>query len=241
MKVLGRIQRVLHRPDTVITWCGSSKDGLHILSDLSFTIRQVHNTRGFYLSFTNRAFPLVVGNNDILTRLLMIHSASLLRNEAHESPVENTSSDEGVNVTDSEEVLAACIDDRLGVCLLRDCDIVDETRQWRSESDDKSCNRTPVGRILGGVPVDPMEVVHVRHRDVPAASDVVICYEDARHRSQEDRVATKECQESSSRGKDLPWNTRPGTDECSEQLTTTDVDVLGTEGHQVVGCGDGIC
>ena len=32
----------------------------------------------------------------------------------------------------------------------------------------------------------------------------------------------------------------PGTDDGGEELAAADVDVLGCEGHEIVGCADGV-
>ena len=36
------------------------------------------------------------------------------------------------------------------------------------------------------------------------------------------------------------WNKSPATNDGSKQLATADVDVPGTERHEVVGCADGV-
>lgn len=36
------------------------------------------------------------------------------------------------------------------------------------------------------------------------------------------------------------WNKRPAANNCSKQLTAANVDVLRAEGHEVVGCTDGV-
>lgn len=136
-----------------------------------------------FLCFASRKFPLIISSNDVLAKLRVVDPASLLWEEAHKTPIEDTSGDERVNVSDGKEMLATCGHNWFGINLLRDDNIADETWQRRSETDDESSDRPPVGCVLGRVAVDTMEVVHVRHRDVAAACDVVVRDEDSSHRS----------------------------------------------------------
>ena len=85
-----------------------------------------------------------------------------------------------------------------------------------------------------------MEVVHVGNGHIATSSDVVIRHQDRSHGTQEDSVATEESEEFLCRRKDLPWNTGPCTNESSEDLTAANVDVLRAEGHEIVGCADGV-
>lgn len=120
-------------------------------------------------------------------------------------------------------------------------DVVDETRQRRNATNKESNNSTPITRKLWRVSIHAMEIIHIRHRNVPPSNNVIIRDEDRRHGPKEDGVAPEESQELRRRGEDLPWNKGPGTDDCSKQLATTDVDVSRSKGHEVVGGGDGVC
>jgi hypothetical protein len=145
------------------------------------TNRSIH--QGHNLDLADRVFPLIISDHDILTSHLVVYPASLLRNEAHESPVEDARSGKGINVANGEEMLSAQAHNRLRIFLLRDGDVVNEARKRRRKPDDHSGDRSPVGRVFGGVAVDAVEVVHVRHRDVAATCDVVVCDQDRCHRS----------------------------------------------------------
>lgn len=85
-----------------------------------------------------------------------------------------------------------------------------------------------------------MKVVHVGYRNIATSSDIVVRHQDRSHWTQEDGVATKESEELLCRRKNLPRNTSPGTDDSSQDLTSADVDILGAEGDEIVGCADGI-
>lgn len=47
--------------------------------------------------------------------------------------------------------------------------------------------------------------------------------------------------EACKKGRPTYWNKCPATNNGSKQLTTPNVDILGAEGHEVVGRADGVC
>jgi hypothetical protein len=51
--------------------------------------------------------------------------------------------------------------------------VIDEPRKRRSETDDQRNHATPVRGISRGIAIHAVEVVHVRHRHIAAASEVV--------------------------------------------------------------------
>ena len=119
-------------------------------------------------------------------------------------------------------------------------DVVDEAREWGNAADEEGGDGTPITSVAGRVAVDAMEVVHVRYRHIATSDDVVVGHEDGCHGTQEYGVAAEESKELGGRGKDLPGDESPATNDGSKELTTADVDVLGAEGHEVVGCADGV-
>jgi len=52
-------------------------------------------------------------------------------------------------------------------------DVLDETRKWWCEANDKGSDGAPVGAVFA-VTVDPIEVVQIGYTDTTAADDVVI-------------------------------------------------------------------
>lgn len=127
-----------------------------------------------------------------------------------------------------------------GLLITGNNDVVNETGKWRNATNEEGGNGAPVGAKSRRVSVDAMEVVHIRHRHITTSYNVVIANEDASHRTQENGVTTEESKELLGRCKNLPWNKAPATNDSSKQLTTTDVDVLGCEGHEIVGGTDGV-
>jgi hypothetical protein len=119
-------------------------------------------------------------------------------------------------------------------------DVVNKTRKWRNATNEEGDNSAPIGAEPWRVSVDAVKVVHIRHRHITTSYNVVIANEDTSHRTQENGVTTEESKELLGRCKNLPWNKAPATDDSSKQLTTTDVDVLGCEGHEIVGGTDGV-
>ena len=123
-------------------------------------------------------------------------------------------------------MLAAYADNRGWIPVSRYYDVVDETRKRRHAADKERSNGAPVGGDLGLVAVNTMEPVHVRHGHVASPDDEVAAvryvsahdyrkvalwswgyelgHENRRHRTQEDRVATKESKEPLSRSEDFP-------------------------------------
>lgn len=119
--------------------------------------------------------------------------------------------------------------------------VVHKTRHRRRAANKESCNGAPVGSKLGRVAVDAMEVVHVRHGNVAPPDNEVVAHENRCHGPQKDGVASDESKERRSGFEDLPGDKRPATDKGCEQLAAADVDVLGGEGHEIVGSTDGVC
>jgi hypothetical protein len=107
------------------------------------------------------------------------------------------------------------------------------------------------------VSVNSMEVVHIWDGyvsfsdNIVAAKDVSLwvstlkkeCLlkdENGCHWSQEDCISTEESKEFRGRCQNLPGYKSPRTDDSSENLTTTNVDVLGCKRHEIVCGTDGV-
>lgn len=52
-------------------------------------------------------------------------------------------------------------------------DVVDKAGKRRGAANEEGNHSTPVGTPFLGVPVDAVEVVHVRHRDFAASENIV--------------------------------------------------------------------
>ena len=52
-------------------------------------------------------------------------------------------------------------------------DVVDEAGEWGDTADEEGGDSTPVGGVSWRVPVDAVEVVHVRYRHIATSDDVV--------------------------------------------------------------------
>lgn len=112
-----------------------------------------------------------------------------------------------------------------GRATARNDDVVYEARKRRNAAHEEGGHRTPIRRKSRRVPVDAMEVVHVRYRDPAPADDIVavewfsgnarverdvtsrvnvLGHEDRCHWTQENSVPAKEGEELCGRREDFP-------------------------------------
>jgi len=178
----------------------------------------------------------VLGRNDILASLGVVHLGLLVREKPVKEPVENARSDERVEIANIEKFLATSRDRGRG----RSCsgrgparydNAVDEAGERGNAADEESRYGAPVGSEFGRVAVYAVEVVHVGYGNVSASDDVVVSHENACHGTEENGVTAEESKELCGRCENFPWNETPATNDGSEKLTTANVDVLGGERH----------
>lgn len=150
-------------------------------------------------------------------------------------------------------------DGNIGASATSLLDVVDKSWKGWKAADEESSDCTPVGAKLGRVAVNAVEVVHVGDGHFAASNDVVAAHmlttlrwdaqsagchllsnENRSHWAQEDGVARQESKELGGRSEDLPRHECPAANDRGEDLSTANVDVLWTEGHEIVGGRDGV-
>ena len=70
--------------------------------------------------------------------------------------------------------------------------------------------------------------------------DPKVCTHDGGNGSQENTETGHEAEEGSSGMDDLPWHHDPTSCDCSDNYSTTDVDVLGEETGHIIGTRDDV-
>lgn len=113
---------------------------------------------------TLREILLILFNQNILSSNRIIHLRFEMRRKQIEEIVKDTSGDEGVNVSNSEQVLAT--NGNTGGGAAGFLNIVHEARKRRDTTEEEGDDCAPVGTEFGRVSVDAMEVVHVGHGHV---------------------------------------------------------------------------
>lgn len=188
-----------------------------------------------------------------------------MRRKHVEEIVKDTSGDEGVNVSNGEQVLPT--NGNTGGGAAGFLNIVHEAWKRRDTTEEECDDCAPVGTEFGRVAVDAMEVVHVGDGDVGfsyeeiAAARVsglffsfsfglkerqefvvyVLSDEYRGHWAKKNGISSEESDEFGSRCEDFPRDESPASNHSGNQLTTTNVDVFGPKGHEIVGGRDGIC
>jgi len=135
----------------------------------------------------------VVGRNDVLARLGVVHDGLGVREKSIEAPVEDAGGNEGVDIADIEKVLTAQRD--AGLAIAGYNDVVDEAGEWGDAADEEGDDGAPVASVSGRVAVDTVEVVHVGYGHVTASDNIVVGHENGCHGTQENSVAAEESKE----------------------------------------------
>lgn len=113
---------------------------------------------------TLRKILLILFNQNLLSSNRIIHLRLDMRRKHVEEIVKDTSGDEGVNVSNSEQVLAT--NGNTGGGAAGFLNIVHEAWKRRDTTEEECDDCAPVGTEFGRVSVDAVEVVHVGDGDV---------------------------------------------------------------------------
>lgn len=113
---------------------------------------------------TLREILLILFNQNLLSSNRIIHFRFEMRRKHVEEIVKDTSGDEGVNVSNGEQVLAT--NGNTGGGAAGFLNIVHEARKRRDTTEEECDDCAPVGTEFGRVAVDAMEIVHVGDGDV---------------------------------------------------------------------------
>jgi len=89
----------------------------------------------------------VVGRNDVLACLGVVHDGLGVREKSIEAPVEDAGGDEGVDIADIEKVLTAQRDASLAIACYND--VVDEAREWGDAANEEGDDGAPVASVSG--------------------------------------------------------------------------------------------
>lgn len=113
---------------------------------------------------TLRKILLILFNQNLLSSNRIIHFRFEMRRKQIEEIVKDTSGDEGVNVSNGEQVLPTNGDTGGGAAGF--LNIVHEARKRRDTTEEECDDCAPVGTEFGRVSVDAVEIVHVGDGDV---------------------------------------------------------------------------
>jgi len=89
----------------------------------------------------------VLGRNNVLACVSVLQDGLVVWEEFIEAPIEDTGSDEGVDIANGEKMLTAKRD--AGLLHTRYNDAVDEARKWGNASNEEGGDGTPVGAKFG--------------------------------------------------------------------------------------------
>lgn len=209
---------------------------------------------------TLREILLILFNQNLLSSNRIIHLRFDMRRKHVEEIVKDASGDEGVNVSNGEQVLPTNRNTGGGAAGF--LNIVHEARKRGDTTEEECDDCAPVGTEFGRVSVDAVEIVHVGDGDVGFSYEeiagarvsglffwkerqkfvvYVLSDEYRGHWAEEDGISSEESDEFRSRCEDFPRDESPASNHSGNQLTTTNVDVFGPKGHEIVGGRDGIC
>lgn len=113
---------------------------------------------------TLREILLILFNQNILSSNRIIHFRFEMRRKHVEEIVKDTSGDKGVNVSNSEQVLAT--NGNTGGGAAGFLNIVHKARKRGDTAEEECDDCAPVGTEFGRVSVDAVEIVHVGDGDV---------------------------------------------------------------------------